>query len=184
MCAVPSVTSILYARACKGKPALVVIIFSVPFSNPVFNWSQLITTGQGPPEGRAAVPWKGGYVGMNNRLIVTWNLPRLVADLAVRLGRPTQTRRLHVPSEHELMTSESDLRRCIQCGGWYGVEFFYCNGRGGMRPRCIGCMMTRRHNQKRERLGLPLYYMAAPFIPLRKPRERELQAEGEAMVSQ
>ena len=70
------------------------------------------------------------------------------------------------------MTSESDLRRCIQCGGWYGGEFFYSNGRGGMRPRCIGCMMTRLHNQKRKLFGLPPYSEAAPFIPLRKLRTR------------
>jgi hypothetical protein len=31
-------------------------------------------------------------------------------------------------------------------------------------------MMTRRHNLKRARLGLPPYPEAAPFIPLRKKR--------------
>ena len=62
-----------------------------------------------------------------------------------------------------VMTSESDLRRCIQCGGWYGGEFFYSNGRGGMRPRCIGCMTTRRQNQKRKQLGLLPYSRSRAF---------------------
>ena len=40
-------------------------------------------------------------------------------------------------------------RVCVQCCGSYDQSvFYYSNGRGGQRPRCIGCMMTRRHNQK------------------------------------
>jgi hypothetical protein len=62
-------------------------------------------------------------------------------------------------------------RVCVQCGGSYDQDlFYYSNGRGGKRPRCIGCMMTRRHNQKRARAGLPLYPVRAHFVPLRKGR--------------
>jgi hypothetical protein len=60
-------------------------------------------------------------------------------------------------------------RVCVQCGGSYDQSvFYYSNGRGGKRPRCIGCIMTRRDNQKWvARTGQPRY-RDLPFIPLRK----------------
>ena len=81
-------------------------------------------------------------------------------------------RSLSRPIPDVIVLNGNSERFCIQCGQDYGLAFFYSNGRGGKRPRCKGCMMTRRHNLKRARLGLPPYPEAAPYVPLRTKRER------------
>jgi hypothetical protein len=79
-------------------------------------------------------------------------------------------RSLSRPTPDVIVLNGNSERFCIQCGQDYNLAFFYSNGRGGKRPRCKGCMMTRRHNLKRARLGLPPYPAAAPYVPLRTQR--------------
>ena len=82
-------------------------------------------------------------------------------------------RSLSRPTPDVIVLNGNSKRFCIQCGQDYGLAFFYSNGRGGKRPRCKGCMMTRRHNLKRARLGLPPYPEAAPYVPLRTKRREQ-----------
>ena len=64
---------------------------------------------------------------------------------------------------------ELEEQRCIECGVCYSEVFFYSDGRGGKVSRCIGCMITKRHLEKRLRRLAQIEVLA------------ELEASGEGL---